>query len=409
MPEVAHDPVREAGKLRDHLSSLDRPIVLLLGAGASASVVGTDTKPLIPAISALTKNCHNSVVALGTWAELFWEGLIADLKAADSPLSIRDPTIEDILSAVRNKLTAMSSTDTSIGVTRAQLRNIEENISSNIAAAANPDASRVPIELPHHSLARWIGRVHRTSAIEIFTTNYDTLIERALEDERLPVFDGFVGSTRPFFWPPSLAHSDSAPAASWTRLWKLHGSINWRLQKDPLRGNRIVRDLPGADAHLILPSSQKYDESRKLPYVAMLDRFTRALSEREGCLVVTVGFSFGDQHINEILSDALDTQERMHVVALQFEDPDEGGALSALAAQHTNMLVYGPGLAIIGSVRGPWKLLEPTNDRSAQTVDVFFDSDAIERDDDDALHGKFRLGDFVWFAQFLDEIVARRG
>ncbi len=36
------------------------------------------------------------------------------------------------------------------------------------------------------------------SPIELFTTNYDLLLEEALEDEEIPYFDGFVGSKKSF-------------------------------------------------------------------------------------------------------------------------------------------------------------------------------------------------------------------
>ena len=93
----------------------------------------------------------------------------------------------------------MNADDGLLGVTRAQLQNIERTLRTTIAKAADPEDSLIPARLPHHSLARWISRIDRKVPVELFTTNYDTLIERSLEDERVAVFDGFVGSRRPFF------------------------------------------------------------------------------------------------------------------------------------------------------------------------------------------------------------------
>jgi hypothetical protein len=402
-----HDPIREAGKLREHLSAFDRPIVFLIGAGASASVRAMDGTPLVPAVLALTEQCRIVSKSLGTWALDAWEQMVRDIESKSSVGTVA--TVEDLLSSIRDKLSAMSVDDISVGATYAQLQSLERAISDHIACAATPAQSRIPARLPHHSLARWIGRVQRSAAVEIFTTNYDTLLETALEDERLPIFDGFVGSSTPFFMPATLARADAAPAATWTRLWKIHGSVNWKMVVDPLRGNRIVRQLPGSSAHLILPSSQKYDQSRKLPYIAMLDRLTKALTERDGTLLITIGFSFGDQHINEILVDALERRDRLHVVALQFTDPPAEGELSRIALANPNVMAYGPKSAIIGGVRGNWRLLEPVTSSTSSISDVIFDSDAAPEVDDTELEGRFRLGDFNWFAMHLDEIAGARG
>ena len=109
--------------------------------------------------------------------------------------------------------------------------------------------------------------------MEIFTVNYDVLIEHALESERVPVFDGFVGSYQPFFHPDSLRRPETAPGANWTRLWKMHGSITWRRIEQ--EGHfRVIRGAIDPAGEMILPSFQKYDESRQQPYAAFTDRLT---------------------------------------------------------------------------------------------------------------------------------------
>ncbi|MCZ8488372.1 SIR2 family protein [Vibrio lentus] len=41
---------------------------------------------------------------------------------------------------------------------------------------------------PYHDLCTWIGSIDRRMPIELFTTNYDLLLEEALEDEEIPYF-----------------------------------------------------------------------------------------------------------------------------------------------------------------------------------------------------------------------------
>ena len=80
----------------------------------------------------------------------------------------------------------------------------------------------------------------------------------------------------------------------------------------------------------------------------MLDRLARTLSRRDDTLLIVIGFSFGDQHINEVIFDAL-TPERTHVVALQFEEPPENEDLMKRALRRRNLLVYGPKSAVVGA------------------------------------------------------------
>jgi hypothetical protein len=253
-----HDPKREVEKLRDHLASHDKPLAFLVGAGASVAVRDAANKPLVPAIAALGELCKTAVTTLGTeHAEAY--GVVAAEQGAQLG---RDPTIEDVLSAVRAKIAAMGAADQLAGVTKNQLEAVEKEIRTTIAGVAQPDEARIPKRLPHHALARWIGRIDRKVPVELFTTNYDTLLERALEDERVPAFDGFVGSRRPFFSAASLQHADAAPGRRWTRLWKVHGSINWSWSESSDGVPRIVRAEEHGGGELIFPSLHKYDESR---------------------------------------------------------------------------------------------------------------------------------------------------
>lgn len=81
------------------------------------------------------------------------------------------------------------------------------------------------LETPYHRLCKWMRSIDRKVAVEIFTTNYDLLIEQALDDLEIPYFDGFVGSRRSFF--DLRAVEDNLIPRHWSRLWKIHGSINW--------------------------------------------------------------------------------------------------------------------------------------------------------------------------------------
>ena len=397
---TSHDPRREVEKLRENLAAHDKPLAFLFGAGSSC-VPATDGAALVPPIGPLGDLCRQAVDALGVPSRDSFQAVEREIRLLPGR-----PNIEAILSSIRRKVDAMAPTDVLAAGDQGTLTELERVIRRTIAAAAMPELGRIPPQLPHHAFARWVGRLDRAYPVEIFTCNYDTLLERALEDLRVPVFDGFVGSRRPFFLPASLAHDDAAPGRRWARLWKIHGSVNWAWETSSDGEKRIVRGEEQPGGELILPSYEKYEQSRKQPYIAILDRLSRVLTARDDCLLVTVGYSWGDQHVNEVLFDALDTRERMHIVALQHSDPPAASDLHQAALRRANLLVLAPNTGIVGGVLGSWQLSDPVDDRTAELLDVPFDSDAVPERDELAVSGKFRLGKFEWFGRFLDQIAA---
>lgn len=179
------DPVTEIQKLRDHLSSHDKPVAMLFGAGTSCAVKATDDKPLIPAVTALTESCEQSAISMGPPFSDAW-ALIRDSLPEDR----RD--IEEILSSVRQKLDAILDADKLAGLDRAELEQLEQNIKKTIAQEVRPAAARIPDSLPHEALGRWLRNMHRDTPVEIYSLNYDTLVERGLEasQERTTYCDG---------------------------------------------------------------------------------------------------------------------------------------------------------------------------------------------------------------------------
>jgi hypothetical protein len=388
------DPVAEIQKLRDHLSSNDMPIAMLFGAGTSCAVKATDEEPLIPAVAALTESCAAAAQSLeepfSTAWKLMWDSLPAERR-----------NVEEILSSVRQKLEAILASDTSAGLNRDQLKTLEAKIKETIATEVIPSEDRFPPTLPHQALGRWLRNVQRETPVEIFSLNYDTLIERGLETEWVPFFDGFVGAHQPFFSPGSLVRADMLPGRRWARLWKMHGSVTWQHLGSPEEG-RIIRGPESKSGEMILPSLRKYDESRKQPYVSMLDRLRNVLTERNDIILICAGYSFSDQHINEVVFEALESNPGLHVFALCFDDPPTDGILVRKARTQRKLLVLSQNRAIVGASEGTWKVTDPKH--SANRLDGLFDLDKP-----DEPSGELRLGDFNSFCALLGSIADQSG
>jgi hypothetical protein len=396
---ATHDPQRVVELLRDHLAAHDKRLIFLFGAGTSSAVniapapapgQKPNYQPLIPALGPMTDKCKEAAAALSEEHKAAWEALEAECTALDLK-----PHIENVLGRIRRKIDATGAEEKVLGLTREQMEALEGAIRSAIVEMASPAEPSIPTSLPHDDFAVWVRHARRRYAIEIFTTNYDVLVERSLESARVPIFDGFVGSYAPYFSPEALDNDASMPSSEWIRLWKVHGSVNWEV-----RTGSVVRLTGPCSGEMILPSHRKYDESRKQPYLALLDRLARSMS-REGTLMVTCGYSWNDEHINAAMISALDNHPANHVIALAHPPLDEVPNLCELAKDRMNLVAVGPREGIIRRERAEWALPNPIGGPTASFVDIAFDSDALPDEEASPITGRMRLGDFNWFCRFL--------
>jgi len=206
----------------------------------------------------------------------------------------------------------------------------------------------------YHNLAIWVRSIRRAKPVQIFTTNYDLLMEQALEESATPYFDGFVGTRKAFFDLGAVEDENLLPAR-WARVWKIHGSLNWRLTSD---GKRVVRsdDQDKSASYLIYPSHLKYDQSRKMPYLAMLDRL-KAFILQPNAIMFTSGYSFSDEHINDVICRSLEANPTAQVFGLIYGDLADGRYQKAkeCGSQMPNLSIIGEYSAIIGRIDGRWK------------------------------------------------------
>ena len=400
--------------MRNHLAPHDRHLSFLFGAGTSCAIniapapqAGKKPahEPLIPGIDGMTEFCRRTVCDLGEKQTKAWKTLVCQCKRDGRPANV-----EDLLSKVRTKVDAIGEGETLVGLNRDELIVLDKTIGVTIARIAYPAEDKIPEHIPQDEFASWVKKVNRTAPIEIFTTNYDLLFETAFEAFRVPVFDGFVGTSYPFFFPECLEDDSLLPTSNWIRLWKLHGSVNWEVKNIAGR-DRIIRRVPNESGELILPSHRKYDESRKQPYMGYIDRLSRVLNS-EHALLFTCGYSFSDEHINAILYGALENRRTANIVALSFLDLKEDDNLVKEALRHSNLTVIGPNGGVITGLWGLWQLNQPVDRKTHSFIDTAFDSHGLPEDkgspasESADLRGRMRIGDFNWFCSFLNSMGA---
>lgn len=394
---TTHDAQKILADFRDHLARHDKPLAFLFGAGTSCAVrvgTGDKTKALIPAVAGLTEHVKAEACTLGEKYAKAWATLEEDCRD-----NTQAPHIENILSRLRVMISAAGKADTLAGLSRVEILSLEEAVRRSIAKAVTPDLSLVS-NFPHRKFTRWLAKTSRKNPVEIFTVNYDVLIEHALEIERVPAFDGFVGSYKPFFHPDSLRRLEAAPGSNWTRLWKMHGSVTWRRTEENGR-SRVIRGAPDPNGEMIYPSFQKYDESRQQPYSAFTDRLSRFL-EQDDAMLVVAGFSFGDEHINDLIFGALENRPRTHVYSLQFDELSPGSELMERVTQRQNMIVIGPKTGTIGGRQSLWAPAECP----MFMYPVFELVEDVPAGEEAVKSGRMKIGDFACFCDFLESMTS---
>lgn len=339
-----HCPYRRTTDLLQRLAPNKMRIGFFIGAGCSLSIRDSDGNPLIPDIAGLTKQVKETLdkdETLKATAQTAWGRVIAR--------GIPTPTVEDVLSHIRTLKSLCGKDETSAidGFPADILRKLDLAICEQVRTII--DKPLPTNESPYHVLASWIQAIPRERAVEIFTTNYDLSLEQALEEQLVPYFDGFVGSDSAFLDLDSMAEDDLPPR--WARLWKIHGSINWWMTgKQKIRRSR---DKVEGEQLLIYPSHLKYDQSRQMPYYAMLDRL-RVFLRTDQCVLLTCGYSFGDEHINAVIAQGLSGNPNATCIGMIFNDRDNAPKGVKLAKKHANLTLLAADGGIIGTVDRPW-------------------------------------------------------
>jgi hypothetical protein len=349
-----------ANGLSSKLASRSRHVCAFLGAGTSRSCG-------LPDVAGLQ--------------ELIVNSLEPDQKA-DFERQVSGRNLEQALSRLRRIATLLADGSGEVdGLTAQKASELDRAVCRLIVDALAVESADLS---PVLRFAAWAARADYHDPVEVFTVNYDLLLETAFESLGVPYFDGFIGALRARFRTELVENEREDLArrlpSSFVRLWKLHGSVHWAWEEGArLEVVRLGSPVTDADPAAIYPSDSKYDESRRVPFLVLQDRFRRALHHPETLLVIS-GYAFGDAHLNEVIFDAARRRPRSEFIAFCFSViPDK---LAAQAAVSPNLQAIAPTEAVLAGVRSDWEA-------SPDLPSDLWDNDALA------------LGNFANLAGFL--------
>jgi hypothetical protein len=120
------------------------------------------------------------------------------------------------------------------------------------------------------------------------------------------------------------------------------------------------------------------------------------------------GYSFGDQHINAVIANALKKASTSHVIGFYFDDLIEDSDVVRMAKNQPKMSIYSKKYAVIGGKYGRWKLRNEPDKEDSILIDLYFDENfatpSKEQGKDEYSwtgEGDFKLQGFNEFVEFL--------
>lgn len=151
--------------------------------------------------------------------------------------------------------------------------------------------------------------------LHIFSLNYDMCVED-LNNSEFHVETGFAdyGSSHAWDWERFVDMETGNNVVPHLVLYKLHGSINWKRSPETkeLFCVKQVQSVNAEEMEVIFGREFKLEAADPYLFYAYMFRNLSLLTK----LIVTLGYGFGDAHINKMLTQSLrnDPERRMLVI-----------------------------------------------------------------------------------------------
>lgn len=142
--------------------------------------------------------------------------------------------------------------------------------------------------------------------VRIFSLNYDLCFEKAIGDD--DVEQGF--DPKSYEWQQSNFDGDT----KLFKLYKLHGSINWHTDKHT--GKLMLSNHPVGNPELIFGIDTKLRSND--PYFYYTSEFRRWILDNDCKLIVTIGYSYADEYINNLISQAIINKASRQVLNITY-------------------------------------------------------------------------------------------
>jgi len=344
LEEWVHDPASKIRALLKNYLELDN-VSFLFGAGASINLGSISIAGIPPQIvnaiadtSEIEKKKKDEGgilfeefkkimsylkpdvdVKKNTWVSYPVESLLDYLTAlsfinSKSPNVLDFKNIEELIRVIKKALFELCDLDT-----------------LPLSSKINVDVKNLLDQNRYHFHERFVKKILQRPLnlrrINLFTTNYDLAFEYAFDNLGVKYLDGFSGFNKRTFKPECFDYDIFYPGSTTQgkvhriekvlKYYKLHGSLTWISEKPepqniygikeyPIDYIRSKKDTDDSifGGLMIYPSATKKTYTLEYPYSELFRQFANAIVQPQSVLI-TYGYSFSDEHINDIIYQSL--------------------------------------------------------------------------------------------------------
>jgi len=231
--------------------------------------------------------------------------------------------------------------------------------------------------------------------INIFTTNIDICIEKALEDKAFEYNDGFIGSFKPKFdlsnFKKSLfkssLHFENKSELPVFNIYKIHGSLTWKMIRDNIHfsptlklikniseisvsddtlvnidSNDTIKTLEKKSSkityntteiknfknayeklNIVNPTKDKFRTTiLNQTYYELLRIYSNEL-EKDNSILFVLGFSFADEHIRDLTLRVANSNPTLIIYIIAYDDYSNEDLKSKFTdIKYNNVKIFAP-------------------------------------------------------------------
>lgn len=196
-------------------------------------------------------------------------------------------------------------------------------------------------------IKRLLQRPSNLKRANLFTTNYDMAFDYALDNLGIHYINGFMGVHNRCFRPEVYDYDLYYPGQSVTgkvyraekviKYYKVHGSLSWISTKPSVNNTYGIKEIPLNDEFIVddnnelmvYPSVSKKSFTLDLPYSELFRQFSQNINQPQSVLFC-IGYSFYDEHINDIIKQALSIPSFTLIIANFSPTKDENSPIEEL-------------------------------------------------------------------------------
>lgn len=320
-----------------------RNIAFLLGAGCSSSRI-EHQEVGIPTMAPLAKEfttgpqAHDSSSVTAAERDLLVQRF--GINISDEQYSTNLERLMEVLYSLRFMLKHSSHPRSAVTLESVEsvITKIQTFLWTKCTAGKFASGDNTVIALYESFYRKLVFRDRSLPRPWVFTTNYDLFNETAMDRLGLPFANGFSGVIERRFNPATFRYALAEQLDLTSRKWsavdgfvylcKLHGSISW-IEDDhglfPIRETTLLQN-PGNV--IIYPTPAKQNAVLASPYADLFRQFQSRIVQEQSVLF-TMGYAFGDEHVNNIIYQALTIPTFRLVI---FIDPTLKGEIAKLIA-----------------------------------------------------------------------------